>query len=120
MIISIDFDGTIVNGDTYPQIGTLQLLADEVIRGWKKDGQVIIVNSCRTGRFEGMAVDFLIENDIPFDYFNCNLPAQIEHYMMDSRKISADVYIDDKQLGGLPETWAEIDMIVRQHPKYNE
>jgi hypothetical protein len=39
---------------------------------------------------------------------------------MDSRKISADIYIDDKQLGGLPEDWNEIDRMVREHPKYNE
>jgi len=117
MIISVDFDGTIVNGDNYPEIGSLQLLADHVIRGWKEDGNTIIVNSCRTGRYEGQAVDFLVDSSIPFDYFNCNHPDQIKLYKMDCRKISADIYIDDKQLGGLPE-WAEIDMIVRNHPAY--
>lgn len=118
MIISVDFDGTIVNGDNYPEIGNIQPFAAAVVREWKKDGHTIIFNSCRTGRYEGMAVDFLIEHDIPFDYFNCNHPKQIELYKMDCRKISADIYIDDKQLGGLPESWIEINHIVKDHPKY--
>jgi hypothetical protein len=120
MIISVDFDGTVVNGDNYPEIGTLSLLADEVIKQWKKDGNIIIFNSCRTGRYEGMAVDFLVEKGIPFDYFNCNHPSLVEKYKMDCRKISADVYIDDKQLGGLPDSWAEIDLMIRSHPSYGQ
>ena len=36
---------------------------------------------------------------------------------MDCRKISADLYIDDKQLGGLPD-WIEIDRLVRRHELY--
>ena len=120
MIISIDFDGTVVKGDNYPEIGELQPFAATVIKGWRDDGHVIIFNSCRTGRYEGMAVDFLIDERIPFDYFNCNHPAQIEHFKMDCRKISADIYIDDKQLGGLPEDWNEINRMVREHPKYDE
>ena len=117
MIVSIDFDGTLVEGDNYPEIGVLKPNVKDIIKRWKDDGNIIIVNSCRTGRYEAAAVDFLLENDIPFDYFNCNHPKQIEHYKMDSRKISADVYIDDKQVGGLPD-WFTIDKIVRKHEKY--
>lgn len=119
MVISIDFDGTIVNGDNYPKIGSLQLFAKDVIQSWVDDGCKIIINSCRAGRYEGHAVDFLKENDVPFHYFNCNLPSSIEYYKMDCRKISADVYIDDKQLGGLP-VWSEVDYLVRRHAKYPE
>jgi hypothetical protein len=118
MIIVIDFDGTIVSGDNYPNITFSKLLCREVIQSWYDDGNEIIINSCRTGRYEGMAVDFLVENNIPFHYFNCNLPVQIQHFKMDCRKISGDVYIDDKNLGGIPDNWIDIDIMVRKHPKY--
>ena len=118
MVIVIDFDGTIVSGDTWPEIGPMQLMVKEVIQGWKADGCKIVINSCRAGRYEGMAVDFLLHNEIPFDYFNCNLPESIMFYKMDCRKISGDVYIDDKNLGGLPGDWIDFDMMVRKHELY--
>lgn len=117
MIIALDFDGTIVNGDNYPEISSAQLLAKDVIQRWVADGVKIIINSCRTGRYEGMAVDFLEKEEIPFHYFNCNLPDSVVKYKMDCRKISADLYIDDKNLGGLP-SWTKIDMLVREHKMY--
>jgi len=123
MIIVIDFDNTIAK-ETYPSIGYLFPLADEVIRRWFNEGHHIIINTCRTGRHEGAAVDFLLTKEIPFHYVNCNLPNAVEAYKMDCRKISGDLYIDDKQLNGLPLTpeghvdWVEIDMSVRKHPKF--
>ncbi len=119
MIIAVDFDGTIIEDNAYPDMGSMIPGADKALRQWKKDGHIIIMNSCRTGRYEADAVDFMLDNGIPFDYFNCNHPMQIEFYKMDSRKISADIYIDDKQLGGLP-SWEEIDKLVKQHPRYYE
>jgi hydroxymethylpyrimidine pyrophosphatase-like HAD family hydrolase len=117
MIISIDFDGTIVF-DRYPEVGPMKPLVKEVIEGWKADGHIVLINSCRTGRYEAAAVDFLLENQIPFDYMNCNHPGQIVQYKMDCRKLSADLYIDDKNLDGIPEGWGEIDYLVRRHKLY--
>jgi hypothetical protein len=35
-------------------------------------------------------------------------------YSADCRKISADIYIDDKCLMGLPETWEEIYNLINK------
>lgn len=123
MIIIIDFDNTIVKG-MYPDIGYVFPLAAEVIAGWKKDGHSILIDTCRAGRYEGLAVESLIKNKIPFNYVNCNLPSSIIKYGMDCRKLSGDLRIDDTQLGGLPlddngdVDWVLIDMRVRSHKLY--
>ena len=125
MIIIIDFDNTIVN-EKYPDAGHLFLLANEVINGWYEDGNAILINTCRAGKYEGMAVDILEKNNIPFNYVNCNMPKTVEQYKMDCRKLSGDLNIDNKNLGGLPLAingdvdWIEIDLRVRKHKLYEE
>lgn len=106
MRIVIDFDGTIVENQ-YPEIGKLKENAREIIRLLKMKGHSIIISTCRQGYYEGLVEAFLSEEGIPFDYINCNLPSDIIEYGADCRKISGDVYIDDKQVGGLP-SWNEI------------
>lgn len=110
MRIAIDFDGTIVE-DAYPYIGKLKEDAVYTINKWHALGHYIIINSCRAQEYEANMKSFLLGNKIPFDYINCNLPADIKKFGMDCRKISADIYVDDKQVGGLP-TWKEIDEFI--------
>jgi hypothetical protein len=57
-----------------------------------------------------LAIDFV---GIKYHYINCNLPQSIEYFKQDCRKLSADVYIDDRCLLGLPPTWKEIYDIVQ-------
>lgn len=64
----------------------------------KAAGSRIILNSCRTGEALEKAVQFCKENGLEFDRVNENLPELIEAYGEDSRKISADYYIDDKAI----------------------
>jgi hypothetical protein len=45
---------------------------------------------------------------------NENLPSNIEKYGGDTRKMSADIYIDDRQLGGIPDDWLEIEKMIRK------
>jgi hypothetical protein len=52
-------------------------------------------------------VNWLLEKQIPFDRINDNAPEQTSLYKNNSRKVYAHLYIDDKQLGGLPG-WNEI------------
>lgn len=106
MRLAIDFDGTIVENQ-YPEIGGLRDGAKRVIRRLWKEGHSIIINTCRCAEYEADAKEFLIENGIPFHYINCNLPSDIESFGMDCRKISGDIYIDDKQVGELPH-WEKI------------
>jgi uncharacterized HAD superfamily protein len=111
MILSIDFDGTICE-QSFPEVGALRKNADKYIRKLYEDGHEIIINTCRTGKYEGMAQDFLDANNIPYYYINSNLPEVIAKYKQDCRKISADVYIDDKCLMGLP-SWKKIYKLIK-------
>lgn len=112
LILSIDFDGTICDL-AYPEIGELKKDASIYIRKLYNEGHYIIINTCRSGKFEGYAEEFLDNAMIPYHYINCNLPHMIEQYNGDCRKISADIYIDDKCLMGLPETWEEIYNLIQ-------
>jgi uncharacterized HAD superfamily protein len=113
LILSIDFDGTICDL-AYPKIGELKKDASIYIRKLYNEGHYIIINTCRSGKFEGHAQEFLDNAMIPYHYINSNLPHVIEMYSADCRKISADIYIDDKCLMGLPETWEEIYNLINK------
>lgn len=118
-LLSIDFDGTIVE-NAYPEIGELRKNAKEVINRLFDEGFVILINTCRAGIYEGEVYKFLRENQIAFNYINCNLPSQIEYFGMDCRKLSADIYIDDKQLGGIPDDWEVIYELIHKQIKLQE
>lgn len=111
MIIAIDFDGTIVF-DKYPGIGSLIPDAKRVITQLHNDGHKIIINTCREGKYERNCVNFLHDSNIPFDRINDNLSDNIARYGVNCRKISADIYIDDKQIGGLLP-WKTIYEIIK-------
>lgn len=111
-ILAIDFDGTIAT-ESFPEVGTLIKDADVVIRKLYEDGHDIIINTCRTGKYEGLAEYFLQKNDIPYHFINSNLPRVIDHYKQDCRKISADYYIDNRNIGGLPDWNTIYDMITK-------
>lgn len=112
-IIAIDFDGTIVES-AFPGIGKIKKDASKYINLLYKEGYIILINTCRTGSYEGDVENFLQRCKIKYHYINCNLPSQIEFFGQDCRKLSADLYIDDKCLMGLPETWEEIYKIIKE------
>ena len=106
MIIAIDFDGTIHNG-VYPDIGDPIEGAIEAIRQIKEDGNFIIIWTCRESKRNDEMIEWLDKNKIPFDSINENASFMIEKFNSDSRKIFADIYIDDRNIGGLPK-WEQI------------
>ena len=114
-ILAVDFDGTIAE-DSFPAVGEIRKDAKKYLTRLYKDGHKIIINTCRTGRYEGMAEDFLKEHDIPYHFINNNLPTMINKYKQDCRKISADYYIDNRNIGGLP-TWRSIYYIIDKDAK---
>lgn len=111
-IIAIDFDGTIATIN-YPECGELIEGAKETINKLYSDGYFIIIWTCRYGEAAELAKKFLNDNEINYHTFNEHSPELIELYNNDTRKISADVYIDDRQLGGLP-SWEEIYKILKE------
>ena len=112
LILSIDFDGTIAEL-SWPEVGPLRKDADTYINLLYNEGHTIIINTCRTGKYEGLAQDFLEYHGIKYHYINSNEPELIKIYRQDCRKISADIYIDDKCLMGLPDTWEEIYNLIQ-------
>lgn len=110
-VLAIDFDGTICLSN-YPELGPQHVNAGIIIRRLVSDGYGIVINTCREGLPLAGAINWLHENNIPYHFINCNFPHLIEDYGADCRKISADIYIDDKCLTGLPE-WNGIYGIIK-------
>ena len=97
LVLAIDFDGTIVT-DEYPNIGQLLPNAKQCINDlYENHNCEIVIWTCRTGVEELNCRNFLIENNIHFTTVNQNTPAVICRWNKDdSRKIYADIYIDDR------------------------
>lgn len=106
MIIAVDFDGTLHTG-TYPNIGEPRPGAEEYMKKLKADGHYLIIWTCREGDVLLEAINWLLSQNIPFDRVNDHELENKAKYGGTTRKVYADLYIDDKQVGGLP-TWEEI------------
>lgn len=111
--ISIDYDDTIVYQD-FPNSGTIKPNAKEVINKLYDEGHHILIWTCRAFENAKTAKRYLIECGVRFHLINENLPSNIEQYGGDTRKMSADIYIDDRQLGGIPDDWLEIEKMIRK------
>jgi hypothetical protein len=116
MIIVVDFDGTLHLGK-WPDIGTPAPYCIEVMQKLKADGHYIIIWTCRENRQQTDMVNWLLEKRVPFDRINDNAPEQTSRFGNNSRKVNGSIYIDDKQVGGLP-TWHGIYEYIQQ--KENE
>ena len=100
MIIAIDFDGTIADG-AYPGIGEAVPLALETIRDLYREGYTLLLWTCREDKNLMRARLWLNANGVGdcFTAFNENDPERTSRYNNDSRKLGADMYLDDKALG---------------------
>jgi hypothetical protein len=108
MIYAVDFDGTLSLAG-WPNVGSPNKpLFDFLIRQ-KRDGDKIILWTCRVGDRLEEAVNFCKDNGLEFDEVNRNLPSVIEAFGGDTRKIVANVYIDDSAMSA--------DQFVKMHCK---
>ena len=105
-IIAIDFDGTIVE-DAYPEIGRPLPFAFQTLEMLQKDGHRLILWTYRSGRKLRDAVEFCRENGIEFYAVNKSFPEEQFSEREASRKINADLFIDDRNFNGFPG-WGEI------------
>jgi hypothetical protein len=109
MIIAIDFDGTIVK-NAWPKIGRIRIGARWALRVLKKWGHALILNTCREDKLLNEALMFLAKNEIMIHCANCNSLDRIKEYGGDCRKISAELYLDDR---GFFPGWLVIPAIVQ-------
>ena len=96
--IAVDFDGTIVE-NKYPDIGKPLIFAFETLKKLEDEGFMLILWTYRSGERLQEAIDFCKDNGIEFYAVNKSYPE--EEYTDDiSRKIQADIFIDDRNIGG--------------------
>ncbi|HOK51123.1 MAG TPA: hypothetical protein PLD12_08310 [Bacteroidales bacterium] len=104
MIIAVDFDGTIVEHE-YPRIGKEKPFAFYTLKKLQADGHQLILWTSRQGTALDEAVEFCRRNGVEFYAVNKNFPEEVWDENV-GRKIVADIYIDDRNLGGFPG-WGE-------------
>ena len=113
MTIAVDFDGTIVE-HRYPEIGKELPFATETLRMLIADQHKLILWSVREGKLLDDAVEWCRERGVVFYAINKDFPEEkVEYNNHFSRKIKADLWIDDRNIGGLPD-WGTIYRMVKE------
>ena len=117
MLIAVDFDGTIVE-HRYPAIGRELPFAIETLKKLRDEHHKLILWSVREGRLLEEAVQFCKERGLESYAVNRDYPEEQEgqnnHY---SRKLKVDIFIDDRNLGGLPD-WGTIYNMIHNRLTY--
>ena len=103
MRIAVDFDGTIVENQ-YPAIGVEKPFAVKVLKQLAAEGDEIILWTARSGPLLQDAVDWCESQGLKFFAVNSNYHMCVAHQngFKGSRKIHADIFIDDRNVGGFP------------------
>lgn len=110
--IAVDFDGTIVE-HAYPRIGKEMLFAFDTLKALQRKGHKLILWTFRDGQTLREAVDYCRQNGVEFYAVNKSY-AEEEYDLSISRKINADIFIDDRNLGGFPG-WSAVWQML--HPE---
>lgn len=97
MVVAVDFDGTLFE-DNFPDVGEPKWEVINKVKKLKENGNILILWTCREDENLKKAILKCQEVGLIFDYINENLPERKIIYNNDSRKIGADIYIDDKSL----------------------
>lgn len=114
LIIAVDFDGTIVE-DAYPEVGSARIFAFETLKELQSDGHRLILWTYRNGSKLDEAVAFCKKNGIEFYAVNKSYPEEVYEGKV-SRKINADLFIDDRNIGGMLG-WGEIYSLITNKPE---
>ncbi|MFN8258591.1 MAG: hypothetical protein U0W24_23075 [Bacteroidales bacterium] len=112
MKIAVDFDGTIVEHQ-FPKIGKVKPFAFSSLIELQKLGHQLILWTYRSGKELEEALDFCKENGLEFYAVNKNYPEEVYDNSI-SRKIFADIYIDDRNIGGFPG-WSLIWRLIKNN-----
>ena len=111
--IAVDFDGTIVE-HKYPEIGKEILFAFDTLKALQKQKHQLILWTYRSGKELDEAVEYCRQNGLEFYAVNSSYPEEEFDEYDTSRKIDADLFIDDRTIGGLPG-WGEIYQMINPH-----
>ena len=106
MTIAVDFDGTIVE-HRYPAIGPEKPFAIDTLKYLCAQRHKLILWTVREGELLDEAVAYCRRRGLEFYAVNKNYPEEKPTHEGYSRKLQADLFIDDRNLGGLPD-WGEI------------
>lgn len=118
MTIAIDFDGTIVD-NRYPEIGQEIPFAVETLKMLIADRHKLILWTCREGELLDAALRWCSERGVEFYAVNRDYPEEtLENNPHFSRKLKADIFIDDRSLGGLPD-WGTIYRMVSHRKQWH-
>lgn len=119
MIIAVDFDGTIVE-HKYPEIGKEIPFAIDTLKMLINDRHRLILWSVREGELLDDAVRWCRERGVEFYAVNKDYPEEQKEYNKHySRKLKADLFIDDRNLGGLPD-WGMIYQMIREKKSFQD
>lgn len=118
MIIAVDFDGTIVE-HKYPYIGKEIPFAIETLKKLKEDKHTLILWTVREEKLLDEAINFCKERGLEFYAVNSNYPEEKKNHDHFSRKLKADIFIDDRNIGGLPD-WGTIYRMINEKLTYED
>ncbi len=115
MVIAVDFDGTIVK-HRYPSIGDEIPFAVETLKMLQQDQHRLILWTVREGELLEEALAWCRERGLEFYSVNRDYPEESTEHTTFSRKLKADLFIDDRNLGGIPD-WGMIYRMIerREH-----
>ncbi len=118
MIIAVDFDGTIVE-HKYPQIGRELPFATSTLRKLIDEKHMIILWTVRRGKLLQEAVDWCKERGVEFYAVNKNFPEENIDNEGGYCKVNAELFIDDRNLGGLPD-WGKIYKMISESKSWRD
>ena len=120
MTIAVDFDGTIVE-HKYPEIGEERPFATDTLKMLINDRHRLILWTVREGRLLDEAINWCRERGVEFYAVNREYPEETKNNnQYYSRKLnSVDVWIDDRNIGGLPD-WGTIYRMISRHKSWHD
>ncbi|MDR0938907.1 MAG: hypothetical protein LBN29_06075 [Mediterranea sp.] len=116
MIIAVDFDGTIVQ-HRYPHIGEEIPFAIETLKLLRQDGHRLVLWTVREGELLDKAVAWCQARGLEFYAVNKDYPEEEDDHKGFSRKLKVDLFIDDRNLGGLPD-WGVIYQVIKERKQF--
>ena len=116
MLIAVDFDGTIVE-HRYPEIGKELPFAISTLKRLQEERHRLVLWTVREGKLLDEAVEFCRQRGLEFYAVNANFPEEEAKPGAACRKLKADLFIDDRKVGPLPD-WGVIYELVHRRCSY--